>query len=76
MVDADFAELVDHDRRVGAFRAGQQFADQRRLAGPRNPVTTVTGMRAPRGRRCRRPNGLASLPANGSDIGIQLARYR
>src|SRR6266404_8498361 len=36
------------------------------LPAPRNPVTTVTGMRAPRGRRCRRPNGLASLPAKGS----------
>src|SRR5580704_15584595 len=42
------------------------------LPAPRKPVTTVTGMRAPRGRRCRRPNGLASLPTKGSDTGLQL----
>ena len=33
MIDADRAEFVDHDRGVGALGAGQQLADQRRLAG-------------------------------------------
>src|SRR5207244_3786903 len=46
------------------------------LPAPRKPVTTVTGMRAPRGRRCRRPNGLASLPAKGSDICRQLVQRK
>ena len=32
IVDADLAELVDDHQRVGAFRARQQIADQRRLA--------------------------------------------
>src|SRR5262249_30612548 len=42
------------------------------LPAPRKPVTTVTGRRAPRGRRCRRPNGLASRLVKGSDIRFQL----
>src|SRR4051795_7692207 len=37
MVDADLAEFVDHDRRVGALGAGQQLADQCRLAGAEKP---------------------------------------
>src|SRR5579863_5968369 len=36
------------------------------LPAPRNPVTTVTGILAPRSRFCRRPNGLASREGNRS----------
>jgi hypothetical protein len=36
------------------------------LPEPRKPVTTVTGMRAPRTRRWRRPNGIASAVENSS----------
>src|SRR5438874_12906222 len=55
-----------------AVLAPSGFASNSRISvvlpEPRTPVTTVTGMRAPRGRRCRRPNGLASVPANGSAV--------
>src|SRR5712691_524746 len=41
------------------------------LPEPRKPVTTVTGMRAPRAVRVRRPNGNASAPAKSSAIGAK-----
>jgi len=43
------------------------------LPEPRNPVTIDTGTRAPRARRWRRPNGLASLPAK-SAAGVSVIR--
>src|ERR1700737_1448154 len=36
------------------------------LPEPRNPVTTVTGSRDPRGRFRRRPKGSSSFPAKGA----------
>ena len=38
------------------------------LPAPRNPVTMVTGIRAPRSRFCRRPNGPASREGNRSSM--------
>src|SRR4051812_28662808 len=38
------------------------------LPAPRKPVTTVTGMRAPRARFCRRPNGPASREGKRSSM--------
>jgi hypothetical protein len=64
MVEADLAELVDHDSSVGHVRLLQQVLEQRRLAGPRKPVMTETGnrsssgaslMTAPQARARRRP---------------------
>jgi hypothetical protein len=46
------------------------------LPEPRNPVTTVTEMRAPRARRCRRPNGPAPPRANNALSRILHRRVR
>jgi hypothetical protein len=57
VVDADRAVFIDDDCGGAAFRRREEAPHQRGLAGPRKPVTIVTGMRAPRARFCRRPNG-------------------
>ena len=44
------------------------------LPAPRKPVTMVTGMRAPRARFCRRPNGPASREGKRSSIGSDRRR--
>jgi hypothetical protein len=43
---------------------------------PRNPVTTVTGIRAPRSRLSRRPNGPAVEEGKSSSMGHQVAVRR
>jgi hypothetical protein len=40
---------------------------------PRNPVTTVTGIRVPRSRRSRRPNGPEVEEGNSSSMGFRSA---
>ncbi len=71
VVDADGAELVDDDRRTLRLPASER---KRRsnvvLPAPRNPVTTVTGMRAPRSRLSRRPNGPASREGKRSSMDV------
>src|SRR5262249_50073583 len=46
------------------------------LPAPRKPVTTVTGMRAPRARFCRRPKGPASRDWKRSSAGMAPEQLR
>ena len=68
VVDADGAELVDDDGGALPFGRGEEPPQQRGLAAPRNPVTTVTGILAPRSRLSRRPNGPASREGKRSSM--------
>ncbi len=46
VIDSDFAEFVDDDGGVPERGIGQQAAQQRGLAEPRKPVSSVTGVKA------------------------------
>src|ERR1700730_8363659 len=79
MVDADFAELVDHDRGVGPLGPAQQFADQRRLAGAekagddrdRDACTTRPALPPPERARVKGGEGIGGRGRTPTHAGVR-----